>query len=206
MLLSVGDLLFGNRKELIVQQGHGEYYEASRQGRLYMASSASAGIALIVPATTGGHPTLWNPLGSGYNLSVVSLDLGYVSGNNAPTTIEWARTKNAGAAAATGSPILTATKVDVENCLVGAPADDTTIWSPTVNTFTAAPTFLGNTGLSLFTGVAATAVAPFPLHKEYHGALVLMPGTAISLCTQAATTTALFQVTIVYERVPLGAA
>ena len=65
--------------------------------------------------------------------------------------------------------------------------------------FAAAPVFLRPTGLSLFTGVAATAVAPFTLRADYDGDLVIAPGTAISLCSQAATTTALFQVAVTWE-------
>ena len=176
-------------------------YEASRKGRLLVATSATGGIALIAAATGGGHPTLWNPLGSGRNIKVHSLALGYVSGANAPGSLAWNYTKNAGAHAATGAPIPTATKVDVESALLGGPVDSKAIWSPTTNTFTAAPTYGRPVQLSLFTGVAATAVAPFIWGEEYDGTLNVAPGHAISLVSQQATTTSLFRVTIVFEEV-----
>lgn len=169
----------------------------------YTGVSASAGIALIVPATTGGHPTLWNPQGSGINVAVRRLELSYVSGNNAPGAIEWAAVTNAGSTHGTGAPIATATIVAALTTL-GSGSSAKAKWSPTTNTFTAAPVYLRPSGISLFTGVAATAVAPFVLRAEYDDdEFVLGPSTAICLCTQAATTTALFQVAITWEEISL---
>ena len=167
----------------------------------YTGVSASAGIAIIVPATTGGHPTLWNPTDSGVYVHVRRLDLSYVSGNNAPTALEWAGVTNTGAAVATGAPIATATLVAPVG-KYGEGVNNRGKWSPTTNTFTAAPVFVRSAGLSLFTGVAATAVAPFPLSIVYEqDDFVLSPGSAVSLCTQAATTTALFQVSVTWEEI-----
>lgn len=169
----------------------------------YTGVSASAGIAIIVPGTTGGHPTLWNPADSDILVKVSLLELSYVSGNNAPTAIEWAYTLNAGSTHGTGAPIATATLVAPVGIL-GQGANNKAKWSPTTNTFTAAPVFLRPTGLALFTGVAATAVAPFLLRAHYDlDELVLGPGSAVSLCSQAATTTALFQVAVTWEEVPI---
>lgn len=197
--------VLGREKALMVDTMHGRYAQAVARGNVYIGASASGGIALIVPAATGGHPTLFNPKGSGVLLSVIKLTLGYVSGNNAPTCIEWALSNNCGAQPATGASgqLLTATKVAPVNARIGAPDNSKGYWSPTTNTFTAAPTFFATSGVSLFTGVAATAVAPFSLEANYDGALMVEPGNAISLCTQAATTTALFQVTVWWEEIPL---
>jgi hypothetical protein len=185
----------------VVAQAHGKYLESMIRNRLFTGASAAAGIALIAPAAGGGHPTLWNPSDSGRYLSIVRLDLSYVSGNNAPGALEWAITQPTGPSVGTGQPILTMTRVDPVG-LIGGPRDNKGVWSPTTNTFTAAPTFLRPVGLSLFTGVAATAVAPFALFKEYDGDLVLAPGAALSLCSQMATTTALFQVALAWEELP----
>lgn len=191
-----------DRAQLVVGL-HGKHYDATSRGRAFFGSSASGGIAMVVPGTAAGHPTLWNPSGSGVNLSIIRLELGYVSGANAPTCFEWARSVNAGVSHATGGTFITATKVDPEPCLVGSSADSKAIWSPTTNTRTAAPVFLRSAGLSLFTGLAATATTPFTLRAEYDGDFVLAPDVAVALCVQAATTTALFQVTVTWEEVPI---
>lgn len=170
----------------------------------FTGSSASAGIALIVPATTGGHPTLWNPANSDVYVHVRRLALSYVSGNNAPGAIEWASVDNAGVTHGTGAPIATATLVAAVQ-RVGNGSSAKAKWSPTTNTFTAAPVFTRATGLSLFTGVAATAVAPFSLIAFYEqDEFILSPSSAICLCTQAATTTALFQVSVTWEEIAIS--
>ena len=174
-------------------------YEVSKKGRLFVAVSATGGIAIIAAAAGGGHPTLFNPEGSKRDIIVKRLLLGYVSGANAPGSLAWNYVKDAGAQAATGSAILTATKVAVESALLGGPVDSKAIWSPTTNTFTVAPTYGRPIGLSLFTGLAATAVAPFPWVEEYDEDLNVAPGNAICLVSQQATTTSLFRITVVFE-------
>ena len=199
--VSIKDVIANEEGSLPIYDKHGRYYDAARRGRLFVATSATGGIALIVAATTGGHPTLWNPEGSGRNLSIISLGLGYVSGNNAPGSLAWNTTLRAGVAPATASPILTATRADVVSGMVGGPIDSKAYWSPTVNTFTAAPVFYRPTRLSLFTGVAATAVAPFDWGEDYDGTLNIAPGNALSLVSAQATTTSLLRVTVVFEEV-----
>lgn len=197
-----GYVRLGKGGQAITSQLHGKYYEQTARGNVYLGRSASTGIAIIAPATGGGHPTLWNPLGSGVNLSLICLELSYVSGNHAPGAFEWAYTANAGAAAATGSPIATATLVASTPMLVGSGNVGAGLWSPTTNTFTAAPSFFRPIGIGLHTGVAATAINPSRIREYYDGDLVLAPGTALSLCYQTTTTTALFQVGVVWEEVP----
>jgi hypothetical protein len=129
----------------VVSSIHGRHFESMLRNRVFTGVSASAGIALIVPATTGGHPTLWNPSDSGRYGSIVRLELSYVSGNNAPGAVEWAQTLATGAAIATGAPILTGTLVAPVG-VVGGALDNRLKWIPTTNTFTAAPAFLRPAG------------------------------------------------------------
>src|SRR5262245_1401015 len=110
-------------------------YDVANRGRLFVATSATGGIALIAAAAGGGHPTLWNPANSGRVINVRKLLLAYVSGNNAPGSLAWNITTGAGSAAATGSPILTATQVAVASAKAGGVVDSKAIWSPTTNTF-----------------------------------------------------------------------
>ena len=57
------ELRLGYDAELITSDIHGRYYQAALNGNMFIATTLTAGIALIVAATTGNHPTLWNPAG-----------------------------------------------------------------------------------------------------------------------------------------------
>ncbi len=186
--------------EMAVTEVHGRYSEQVNRGNVFIASTASTGIALIVPATTGNHPTLWNPLGSGVNINIIAVRLGYVSGTAAAFGLEWAITQNAGAQAATGAPIATFTQVAVVSALSGAGVNGKARWAPTTNTFTAAPVFYDTIG---FGSYVTSAVVPWPLlATHYDGGLGIAQGNALSVCAQQTTTTAVFQVSILYEEVP----
>lgn len=193
----------------MAQLGSRQYpdnYIAAKDNRSFYGLSADAGIAIIAPAAGGGHPTLINWASSGVNVYLRTLRLGYKSGNNAPGNFIWAITENVGDAAATGSPIATATIVAKKPARRGSGSTGSAKvqWSPTTNTFTAAPTADAATGLSLFTGVAATATAPFELEIEDIG-IVLAPGNAISLCYSTTTTTALFNVYLAWDEISVDA-
>jgi hypothetical protein len=192
----------GHLGETVVTELHGKYYEQTSRGNTYLGRSASAGIAILLPATGGGHPTLWNPLGSGVNASLICLELSYVSGTAAPGAFEWASTLNAGATIGTGAPVVTFTAVASTNMLMGSGNVGKCLWAPTVNTFTAAPVFYRPLGFGQHTITAAAAVDSAVLRLYYDGDFVIPPGNAISLCYQTTTTTCLYQVGLVYEEVP----
>ena len=181
---------------LAVQETHGKYAEAASRGQVFHAVVGTAGIALIVSATTGGHPTLWNPAGNLFNAEVLSLELGWISGATAPTAIYWMLTANAGAQIGTAAPIVTFTQVAPVNALTNGATDKTMLWAPATNTFAAAPAFWKGTGIGLGTG--APTVVPSNIVFDYDGKVILAPGNALSLCSQAATTTALYSVDVTY--------
>lgn len=183
--------------------------DAAVNNRLFFGTSESAGIALIVPATTGNHPSLWNQTGSGVYVAIRSLSLGYVSGNNAPTCLEWAAVESAGSSIGTAAPVVGFTTntsgATKRSALFGSgqTGSSQVLWSGKTNSYVAAPSFLRPADISLFTGVAATAVAPFTLRVDYDD-FMIAPGTVVCLCTQAATTTALFQVKVTWEEIPIS--
>ena len=185
---------FARDGSLVVAESHGKFYEQASRGNMYCALSSSAGIALI--AVAANIPTLWNPQGSGVNLEVVRLELGWVSGACSPVALNWDFLNPAGAAVATGAPIATATFITPVNMLVGAGKVSQAKFAAAAITFTTNPAFLMPTGIGVGTG--APTVVPSIVSKDYDGSLVLPPGSAISLVSQAGTTTALYQVGIYY--------
>ena len=193
----------GKSAELVITQLHGKYYEQVSRGNTYYGMSATGGIALIVAATGGGHPMLFNPMGSNVNLSVTHLYLSWCSGACVPGGIFWAYVLNAGASQATAAPIATATYVASVNALLGSQRVAKGLWSPTTNTFTTtAPVLFMGTGIGMTTMISSSTGNPNPLVVAYDGTLVVSPGNAICLVHSAANT-ALFNVTVVWEEVPI---
>jgi len=189
----------GTLGEVIVAPSGVAKSEALSRGRLFFGTMPVAGAALITTATTGGHPTLWNPAGSGVDLAIVSLELTQVDGTNAVGGLGWYKTAGAGSAAAVGSPIVTFTNVAPSPALVGGPGVSKALWSPTTNTFTAAPVFHAPIPLSLWPVTVATAISGAIYRIPYDGEFGAAPGNALSICSIAATTTSKFIVKITWE-------
>jgi hypothetical protein len=187
---------FSRDASLVIQESHGKYYEAAVRGQMYHATTLTGGIALIVAATTGNHPSLWNPQGSGYVAEIVRLDVAWISGATAPTALYWMRTAAAGASIGTAAPVVTWTNVTPVNARTDLAPDTIMQWAPAVCTFAAVPVFYKGTGIGLGTG--APTVVPSVIYHDYDGSVLVGPGTVLSLCSQAATTTALYQVSVTY--------
>lgn len=187
----------------VVQESHGKWTEQVSRGNVYHATTLTAGVAIIVAATTGNHPTLWNPTTSGFGAEFIGLKIGRVSGTDAPGAWYWASTFPAGSAIATGGPIATFTRVAVVNGLIGGAADAVMNWAPAINTYTVAPAFWAPVGVTMFTGTVAAVIAEIQLDIEFDGSIVLGPNAALSLCTQVATSTALYAVDLGYAVIRL---
>lgn len=197
-------LRVSNTGAQIVTQLHGPYAEQMVRGKLFIATTVVTGIALITTATTGNHPTIWNPAGSGVNLSIIEVSLmGIAAGTHAPTGIGWYRTASAGSSIATGAPIVTFTEVAPIPCLVGSGITSVAKWAPATCTFTTAPAYYCGIDLTLATYVVTAVVPPWSAVKKYDGMLGIAPGNAMSLCSTATTTTALLVAKIVYEEIPI---
>lgn len=176
-----------------------DFFELLLRGRVYAYHVASQ--ALLLAATTGGHPTIVNPVGSGVVWLPIALRLGFISGTTTISGLVWRQTLNVGGGAATGAAILTATLVAPVNALLGGGGvTPKCLWSPTTNTFTAAPAAFMSTGINL--GAADPSVGG-DLGRMYYGEWGVAPGAAVSLCATVTTTTSLFQITIIGAEVPL---
>jgi hypothetical protein len=144
--------------------------------------------AFTVSATTGGHPTLINPSGSGKVFIPAAFVCSFVSGTTVIGSVLIAKTANCGQGAATGSPILTATLVAGGSAYVGGPGSSSVMqWSPTTNTFTAAPTVISATEINL--GAADPTNSGHQHKHTFDGTLAVYPGNAISFTYSVTTST-----------------
>ena len=135
---TVATARLGYQNELLTGAMFGPYYDQVARGNGYIYHIASQ--ALLLTATTGACPTIINQLGSGVNFVPLGLSVCFTSGTATIGSVLLAYTKKVSAVATgAGSPILTATQVAPENALIGSGNVPKTLWSPTTNTFTAAP-------------------------------------------------------------------
>lgn len=188
-----------NNGAMVVQQLNGPYAEAVRRGNMYLCT-VTTGAALLLSATTGNCPTIFNPSGSGIMVYPVDVTMSFLSGTTTIGAALWALTANAGSTFATGAPIPTFTNVAPRNALLGGGNVAKFLWAPAVCTFTAAPTVVAATGINL--GAAApTAGAPYTPFID--GKMAVMPGQALSLTYSVTTSTSLWFTTIWCVEVPL---
>ncbi len=168
-----------------------KYYEMVKADRVFIYTMLSQ--ALILSATGGGHPTIINPIGSGRNFVPLALRIAWISTAYTAGAVAWALTRNSGTGAATAAPILTATLVAQINARLGTSTNNSSkmLWSPTTNTFTAAPTVIAASGIGHV--VTATDTSDVAL---YDGEMVLEPGNALSLVYTVTTMTSLVTTTI----------
>ena len=168
-----------------------KYYEMVKQDRVFIYTILSQ--AIILSATTGGHPTIINPVGSGRNFVPLALRIAWISTAYTAGAVAWALTRNSGTGAATAAPILTATLVAQINARMGQNLNNTSkmLWSPTTNTFTAAPVVVAAAGIGHV--VTATDTSD---NVVYNGEMVLEHGNALSLVYTVTTMTSLVTTTI----------
>lgn len=67
----------GKSGELLTANAHGPWYHAAIANRLFFGSALIAGITIPVNTATAATFVLFNPLGSGINVELASLDLGW---------------------------------------------------------------------------------------------------------------------------------
>jgi len=173
-------------------------FQHAKKGNLFVYHVPSQ--ALLLSATTGGHPTVINPVGSGKDFVPLALRIGFISGTTVIGSVLLAETLNVGGGAATGAAIPTATLIaqnaagGARNAYRGGTTAKQSVmqWSPTTNTFTAAPSVIQaalNLGAAAPTGTGT-------YEAKFDGGLIFAPGTAMSVVYSVTTSTALFQISI----------
>ncbi len=181
---------------------HGRYTEDMLKGTLY--AYRCPGQALLLSATTGNCPTLWNPAGSGKVFIPVALVAGFLSGTTTIGSVLIAETLNAGANISATAPIVTFT--DVAGVLArrsgtGTAGSSAMRWAPTTCTFVAAPTVHSATSLN-FGAVSPTNDGGTKVHY-FDGMMGFDPGSAMSIVYSVTTSTALFHVTLYGLELPM---
>lgn len=163
-------------KELYITDGADEVYVASTQAGV----ATSTGLS-----TTQTGFTLTNPLGSGKNLVVLDATVACTTAPAGAATLVWAANVNPAAAAVTQTTPLTvrSAKLGVAGSGVGLAASAVTL--------PAAPVVVRAIGGP----VAASQINPPFFKDDVAGALVLTPGSAVSINSLTTAISAVIAVT-----------
>jgi hypothetical protein len=164
----------------VVQLAHARYQEAVLRGNVWLAC-AQAGIAVTNLNATATGFILSNPAGSGRYL--VLLEIGLLQTSTATTTA------NAGIVlAANVNPVAAAvihtTPLTVRNALLGASGTSVGLADSSA-TLPAAPVAIRSIWQPSVSATATTAIPPYILDKV-EGAVILAPGTSVSLSALSA--------------------
>src|ERR1700730_7015850 len=101
--------LAGKAGEGIVSELHGKYYTKAYRGNVFIYATAPAGVAPPAYNATAQTFGIWNPAGSGKNISIIKLCIGLVTVGVVTDHFCWSFVTNAGSQIATGATISAAT-------------------------------------------------------------------------------------------------
>lgn len=185
----------GRVGELIAGDAHGRYNEAVSRGNVYQVSVA-AGAATAFTGGAGGTPfvSVYNPVGSGKNISILAVGVGiHASASGAGVVAFYFY----GGPSAANTGTLT-TPTNMLTLQTGGSIAKASSNAATTST----------TAVSLLLPVAsyywATAAAAFanPSMFDIAGSIVCAPGNLVAFGASAALTSATYDVALLWEEIP----
>jgi hypothetical protein len=159
-------IIQGKSGEQFVAELHGKWYSACYRGRVFSTGVLIAGVTIPVNTTTTPTFTLYNPLGSGVNLELISLDVGWPA-----------------AAASVVGTLLGSTGVQVPTSVTAGNIYSTLIGAgavPQAKFYTAATIVAITQHMPLIT-MSTVVDTMNPAHVDFDGAVVLAPGSLFTL-------------------------
>lgn len=188
----------GRTGELNISDVHGRYNEAVSRGNVYCVTVA-AGAATAFVGGAAGTPlvSLYNPSGSGKNLSLLSATVSSHVAASAAGTVAFSIY---GGVSAANTGTLT-TPVNLLTLQTGGSVAKAS--SNAATTSTTAVTANGpiwNVGSYYWATAAAATLAP--LVSDIAGLIVCAPGNLVALGGSAALTSATYDVSLIWEELP----
>jgi hypothetical protein len=177
------------------------YEQTANKGSVFLYTTAAK--ALLLSDPTGNVPTVINPPNSGVDFVPLVIKASFVSGTTVIGGVLISRTLNA-TAAATGAAIITATLVAPVNAYAAGNVakGSSCLWSPNINTFTAAPVTLAASSISF--GAVDPTAAGADRTDRLDGSLVFGPGSAMSLTYSVVSSVSLWFWTIIGVEIPVN--
>ena len=175
---------FGERG---ISQLQGKYYTLARDGRVFLGSTAVAGVAVPASTTTTATFGLWNPAGSGVNIVMVKASLGYVLGATSATAICYVFQANMGSAIGTAAPFSAFTATTPLNALVGSGRTSQVKLTVSSGVMTAAGAIYRYSGMSHGVPITSTAAFAPVMTEDFDGTFIIPPGVFVHQASSTAT-------------------
>lgn len=180
----------GKAGEVMVAELHGKYYTQAYRGALFYATQVSATAPAIYTATAVTSFGLWNPAGSSKNLVLAKIIFAPVTASSAAVMLGLAITQNAGAALGTAAPLSATTPITAtrgNGLLNSINSLQSVATAVSAATLTTAPSLFAPL-LSFTTDIITTSSEGNAFVYDPEGAIIVQPGTFISLSSSAANT------------------
>lgn len=172
------------------------FYSDVLAGKVFIGSTAAAGVALPISTGTAVTCALWNT-SINRNAALLGVAIGYTSGTIALGQFGIAN-QAAGNTVAAGGPITAATAGTPKNAYLGAGAASSMTFVPATATLAAGGTAVMWLGKSIESATAGLGI--FDGFRMLDVPLILPPGQIAFLCGSVAQT-ALFSCSLIWEEV-----
>jgi len=197
----------GRTGEIILSQAHGRDYEQTSRGQLFTLtlSATTTGIAagnlLNAAAAASTNFAIWNPIGSGFNLSITKVMVGIISGTLATGPLYHAVIQ-------TSNPTINTVSTNgvAYNNLVGGKspvARYVAVAAGTALTGASAPVVLRTMNLTFSAAAFAAPAGANTLADLPDGDLIIPPGYGWVPQFSAAGTSVLNSYSVTWEEIPI---
>lgn len=172
----------GKQGETLASEIHGKWYTAAYRGHAFWASTAAAGTTIPVTTTTAATFVIYNPIGSGVNIELISYEVGMAAVTTTVAATICLGFSGSLTVAPTGLTALTSLP-----CLNGSNAAAVgRVYSAATIVATAAPFFP-------MVNLPSTAMTGTWGHYEFDGRVCLSPGTLAHTVATTVQTQAMIQ-------------
>lgn len=184
----------GRNGEQIVSGLHGDFYESSRRGQVYFASTVIAGVVIpVAAATLDSKFTLHNTAASGVNVELISIFLMAVNATTVAGVHSLMVQRNL--ASSGGIPTTVTTPCIALSAGLGSVSNGVTVNAQSTLTNAQIPgvataPYIGCWALGGYGAVTSTGMAD--LTYNFNGKLVLAPDSLVALVQNRANTVASF--------------
>lgn len=201
--------VLGPERQQLADLVHGTHYQDCLRGRVFSQASTPLGLAIPIYTATalaGGMP-IWNPVGSGVNVELISVDIAYASGTADYAALGLMAVNVGTSAIGTGTPITAFAETTPKNGLlyggVASRIKSSNAGTVTVTAQTAAEWARTLMGINL-EAQTGTAHATQVSRVEFDGTVIVPPGVLVFLAATKATT-ALYASAVVWKEIPIAA-